>query len=181
MAENELNRKKILAWEMSGILFIIMLGSAFHFVFELSGGIKAVALIGAVNESVWEHLKIGFWPAFILAVAEFFVFGKKAVNFILAKGVSFTLLGILIAGIYYASEAIGIEGFIIHAVNFAVSIAIAQIVSYRIILIQKCSRALNIIGSLLVVINILAFSLLTYFPLHLPLFKDPISGGYGIF
>jgi hypothetical protein len=181
MAENELNRKKILAWEMSGILFIIMLGSAFHFVFELSGGIKAVALIGAVNESVWEHLKIGFWPAFIWAVVEFFVFGKKAVNFILAKGVSFTLLGILITGIYYASEAIGIEGFIIHAVNFTVSIAIAQIVSCRIILIQKFSRALNIIGSLLVVINILAFSLLTYFPLRMPLFKDPISGGYGIF
>jgi hypothetical protein len=181
MAENKLNRKKILIWEMSGILFIIMLGSALHFIFEISGGMKAVALIGAVNESVWEHLKIGFWPAFIWAVVEFFVFGKKAGNFLMAKGVSFTLLSILIAGIYYASEAIGIEGFIIHAVNFTVSIAISQIVSYRIILTQKYSRVLNIIGSLLVIINIMAFSLLTYFPLHLPLFKDPITGGYGIF
>ena len=140
-----------------------------------------MALIGAVNESVWEHLKIAFWPAFIWAVIEFFTFGKKTGKFLMAKGVSFTLLSILIAGIYYTSEAIGIEGFTTHIINFVTSITIAQIVSYRIILTRKYSRALNIIGSLLVIINLLAFSLLTYYPLHLPLFKDPISGGYGIF
>ncbi len=175
------DKKKVLIWEISGILFIIILGSAFHFIFELSGGLRAVALIGAVNESVWEHLKIGFWPAFIWAAIEFFSYGKKTGNFLMAKGVSFTLLGILIAAIYYASEAAGIEGFMIHAVNFVVSIAISQIISYRITITVKYRRVLNAVGSILIAINVLAFSMLTYFPLQWPVFKDPITGGYGIF
>ncbi len=181
MIDQNPDKKKILAWEMSGILFIIILGSAFHFIFELSGGLRIVALLGAVNESVWEHLKIGFWPAFIWAVIEFFSYGKKVGNFLMAKGVSFTLLSILIAAIYYISEAIGIEGFIIHAINFVVSIAIAQLVSYGITITRKYRSILSIVGSLLIVVNIVAFSLLTYFPLNLPIFKDPITGGYGIF
>jgi hypothetical protein len=180
MMYQKVERKKLLIWEMTGILFIIILGSSFHFIYELSGGLRAVALIGAVNESVWEHLKLGFWPAFIWAVIEFFAFGKKTKNFLMAKGTSFTLLALLIAGIYYAGEAIGIEGFIIHAINFTVSIIISQIVSYRIILVQKYYKVLNTVGILLIVINFLAFSLLTYFPIHLPVFKDPITGGYGI-
>jgi len=181
MIDQNPDKKKILAWEMFGILFIIMLGSSFHFIFELSGGLRIVALLGAVNESVWEHLKIGFWPAFTWAVAEFFSYGKKTGNFLMAKGVSFTLLSILIAAIYYVSEAIGIEGFMIHAINFVVSIAIAQLVSYGITITRKYRSILSIVGSLLIVINIVAFSLLTYFPLNLPIFKDPITGGYGIF
>jgi len=99
----------------------------------------------------------------------------------MAKGASFTLLSILIAVIYYASEAAGIEGFIIHAINFAVSIAIAQVVSYGITITNRYRKILNIAGSLLIGINILAFSLLTYFPFSWPIFKDPITGGYGIF
>ncbi len=180
MGYQETDRKKILIWEMTGILFIILLGSAFHFVFELSGGLKAVALIGAVNESVWEHLKIGFWPAFIWAVIEFFSFGRKKENFLIAKGTSFTLLSVLIAGIYYGFEAMGFETFIVHAINFVFSIAVAQIVSYRLILTVKFNKVLSVIGALLIVANVLAFSLLTYYPLHLPIFKDPITGGYGI-
>jgi hypothetical protein len=181
MIYQKVERKKLLIWEMTGILFIIILGSAFHFVFEMSGSLRVVALIGAVNESVWEHLKIGFWPAFIWALIEFFSFGKKTKNFLVAKGVSFTLLSLLITGIYYGSEAIGIEGFIIHAINFTVSIVIAQIVSYRIILVQKYYKILNAAGILLIVINLMAFSLLTYFPFNWQVFKDPITGGYGIF
>jgi hypothetical protein len=181
MMYQKFERKKILIWEMTGILFIIILGSLFHFIYEMSGGLRAVALIGAVNESVWEHLKLGFWPAFIWAAIELFSFGKKTKNFFMAKGVSFTLLALLITGIYYAGEAIGIEGFVIHAINFTVSIIIAQIVSYRIVLVQKYYKILNAVGILLIIINLIAFSLLTYFPLYWPVFKDPITGGYGIF
>ncbi|MEA2016614.1 MAG: DUF6512 family protein [Actinomycetota bacterium] len=169
MIDQKPGKKKILAWEMSGILFIIILGSAFHFIFELRGGLRIAALL------------VGFWSAGIWAVIEFFPYGKKTGNFLMAKGVSFTLLSILIAVIYYISEAAGIEGFMIHAVNFFVSIAIAQSVSYGITITRKYRRLLNIAGSLLIVINIAAFSLLTYFPFSWPLFRDPITGGFGIF
>ncbi|MCJ7665514.1 MAG: DUF6512 family protein, partial [Actinobacteria bacterium] len=60
-----MKRKKLLTWEMLGILFAFILGSLLHFTFELSGSWGPMALISGVNESVWEHLKIGFWPAFV--------------------------------------------------------------------------------------------------------------------
>ena len=40
------------------------LGSLFHFIYEWSNCLSVVGIIGAVNESVWEHLKILLWPMF---------------------------------------------------------------------------------------------------------------------
>ncbi len=165
---------------MWGILFVFLFGAFLHFVFEISGNLTPVAVLGAVNESVWEHLKIGFWPAFIWAIVEFFVFGKRVKSFFMAKGFSITLISLLITGIYYGSVALGIENLAIDIANFFISIVIAQIVSYRLNLIQKRLLTLKIIGIILIFLNLAAFSLLSYFPPQCPLFKDPVSGSYGI-
>ena len=93
-----MDRKKILSWEMWGILFITLAGSLLHFTFELSGKWLPMAVISGVNESTWEHFKIGFWPAFIWAFLEFFVFGRKAKNFFFAKGISCLTAPLVIAG-----------------------------------------------------------------------------------
>lgn len=45
--------RTILCWEIIGAIFIIFAGSALHFVFGWVGGWRPVALIAAVNESVW--------------------------------------------------------------------------------------------------------------------------------
>ena len=44
--------------------------SALHFAFELSDFYRPLAIVAAVNESTFEHLKIFFWPAAIMAVVE---------------------------------------------------------------------------------------------------------------
>lgn len=174
------DRKKILKWEMFGILFIFLFGAFLHFVYELSGGLKIVALVGAVNESVWEHLKIGFWPAFIWAIIEFFVFGKRTRNFFIAKGTSFTLIALLITGIYYGAVTLNIENLAIDITNFFISIVLAQIISYRVILVQRYYKVLRVIGVILVFANLIGFSLLSYYPPKCPIFKDPLTGKYGI-
>jgi len=175
------DRKRILKWEMWGILFIFLIGASFHFIFELSGKNTIVGLFGAVNESVWEHIKIGFWPAFIWAVLEFFIWGRKVKNFLIAKGVSFLLIGVFITGIYYLVVSLGIENLAVDITNFFISVALAQIISYRLMLVQRHYKILSIIGIVLILLNIAAFSLLSYFPPGCTIFRDPISGGYGIF
>ena len=179
--KNIISRKKILSWEMWGILFIFLIGALFHFIFELSGKNTIVGLFGAVNESVWEHIKIGFWPAFIWAVIEFFIWGRRIRNFLIAKGISFVLIGVLITGIYYLVKSLGIENLAVDITNFFISVALAQIISYRLILVQRHYKVLSIIGIVLILLNIAAFSLLSYFPPGCPIFRDPMSGGYGIF
>ncbi|MFX0202676.1 MAG: DUF6512 family protein, partial [Candidatus Hodarchaeota archaeon] len=55
--------KTILRWELVGFIVIFIIGSMLHFVFELFNKWSPIGLIAAVNESVWEHLKLAFWPA----------------------------------------------------------------------------------------------------------------------
>jgi hypothetical protein len=156
----------------------------FHFSFRRGSSfcicVKRGPAAGGHNESVWEHLKIGFWPAFIWAIVELFAFGTRIKNFLFAKGFAFTLGALLITGIYYITKATGLESLPVDIANFFVSIVIAQIISYRLILVQKGYKVLNVIGVLLILACIAAFSTLSYYAPHNPIFLDPVSGGYGI-
>lgn len=75
----EPQKKHILFFEIAGIFFISLSGSALHFVFEWLEEWPPVALIAAVNESVWEHLKLAFWPGMIYALFRDFVTGKYGI------------------------------------------------------------------------------------------------------
>lgn len=176
-----MDRKKILLWEMLGILFTFLVGALLHFTFELSGEWTPMAIISGVNESVWEHFKIGFWPALIWGIIEFFIFGKKVRNFFFAKGISFLVIPAVIATLFYGYTLIfKIESLAIDIAIFFIAIAVAQIVSYRLMLKKERRLYLNIIGVVIIIINIVLFSLLSFFPPECPIFKDPVTGGYGI-
>lgn len=177
-----MDRPRILKWEMFGILFIFLLGSSLHFTFDLSGYWKPLALISGVNESVWEHLKIGFWPAFIWGAIEFFVFGKKKVqNFLFAKAVSFLLISATIVFLFYSyTLATGAEILVVDIIIFFIAIVVAQITSYRIMLMKKRYFTLRVLGIVIIVVNLFLFSLLSYFAPRNFLFEDPRTGGYGI-
>lgn len=55
-------KRKLQSLEILGALFVIIIGSIFHFVFEWSNQWLPLGAITPVNESVWEHLKLVFWP-----------------------------------------------------------------------------------------------------------------------
>ena len=76
-----MNRRTVRSWETIGVLFIVLAGSALHFVFEWTGYWRPVAWLAAVNESVWEHFKLAFWPSLFFAVVEYAAIRKSANNF----------------------------------------------------------------------------------------------------
>lgn len=47
------------------MLVIAALGALLHFLYELSGCNKVVAIFAAVNESTWEHIKICLTPTIL--------------------------------------------------------------------------------------------------------------------
>ena len=55
-------RKKLLYYLIAGILFTAILGTLSHFAYEWSGNNQLVGRITPVNESVWEHMKLLFFP-----------------------------------------------------------------------------------------------------------------------
>lgn len=54
------------------ILAVILLGSLSHFLYELSGGAAIFALFCPINESVWEHLKLLFFPFLFITAIQWY-------------------------------------------------------------------------------------------------------------
>lgn len=49
----------------AGFLFTSVLGTLSHFFYDWSGRNPLAALISPVNESIWEHMKLLFFPALL--------------------------------------------------------------------------------------------------------------------
>jgi hypothetical protein len=175
------SRKSVLKWEIAGFFFIVVVGSMLHFVFEWSGRLSWVALFAAVNESTWEHLKLAFFPALIFALIEYPFIRNKVKNFSVAKTLSFYVMPLVIIVLFYLYLAIFHKDSLFWDIFiFVFAIAIGQVISYRILVAKQFSKQISSFFRVLFVIILVIFLLLTYFPPHNFLFKDPISGGYGL-
>lgn len=178
---DNVERKSILSYEVTGIIFIIILGSLLHFTFEWSSHQPIVGVFSAVNESVWEHLKLGFWPALFYAIIEYRFLRKTASNFLLAKTVGIYMIPIVITVTFYSYTAItGESVFFIDILTFIVAVIIGQFSSYKLLTYKKLSEKLGKLSLAALVILGLAFIVFTFYPPHMPIFQDPISGEYGI-
>ncbi len=173
--------KRILFYEITGIIFIIVLGSTLHFTFEWSGGQAAVGVFSAVNESVWEHLKLGFWPALAFALIEFKYLKKLTNNFVLAKTVGIYLIPVVIMAIFYSYTAILGESILaIDILSFVIAVIAGQLVSYGLLTWKTLPYNLDKIALIALILLGLAFVLFTFYPPQLPMFQDPLTGEYGI-
>jgi hypothetical protein len=173
--------KKVLKWELIGIAVISVLGSVLHFLFEWSGGWEPVGVIAAVNESVWEHFKIGFWPALFYGVFEYSFLRKSTNNFAIAKSAGIYVIPITIAVLFYSYTAIiGKEILIVDILIFVIAVVLGQLTSYRILTLKPLPSILQGLGIFLVAILAVAFGIFTFYPPHLSIFQDALTGGYGI-
>lgn len=174
-------RRFVLRWELVGIIVISVLGSVLHFVFEWFGEWDPVGVIAAVNESVWEHLKLAFWPAVFYAVLEYRYLKRLTNNFFLAKACGTYVMPISIVTLFYAyTAAVGHEILAADILIFWLAVALGQLASYRMLTSHVLPEWSNVVGLALVVFLAIAFVVFTFYPPHLPIFMDPVTGGYGI-
>ena len=66
-------------------LFVVALGVFLHFAYELSGTNPIVGLFALVNESIWEHLKLLFFPMLVLTAWDLFTRYRNNLNFLPAR------------------------------------------------------------------------------------------------
>jgi hypothetical protein len=178
---SKVNSKSVLVYELIGMMFIILLGSALHFTFEIFGKSPLVGVFSAVNECVWEHLKLAFWPALLYMFIEYVPLKKAADNFLFAKTAGACLMIILIPIVFYSYTAVTGESiFVIDISTFVVAVVIGQLLSFKLLSYKKLSENYNRISIILLVLLALAFALFTFYPPQLPIFRDPNTGKYGI-
>jgi succinate dehydrogenase hydrophobic anchor subunit len=175
------SNRYVLKWEISGIIFVFLLGALLHFVFEWSGESAFVGAIASVNESVWEHFKQGFWPMCLFAAIEYRFIRAEVNNFLFAKGTAVLLIPTITGLIFYSYTAIiGEEILIVDILIFALAVTIGQLVSYKIMMLRKLPGYSRNFGLALIVLVGLSLVLFTYFPPHWPIFLDKNTGTYGI-
>ncbi len=176
-----MDKSLVRKWETTGFFFIVLAGTLLHFCFEWSGFWKPCALICAVNESVWEHLKLAFWPSVALTVLEYFSYGKSYDNLLPGKILSLYISPSAIVFMFYAYTALlGKHLLWMDILIFVLAVLFAQLVSYRITVSRHDYSKYKGLSVILFLIITAAFCLMTYFPPELPLFQDPNSSQYGI-
>ena len=99
-------------------LFVVLLGIFLHFAYELSGENPIVGLLALVNESVWEHLKLLFFPMLVLTIWDTFVTQRNNLCFLPARTIG--ILGGLIFIVVVFYTVTGVIGANIAYVNILI-------------------------------------------------------------
>ena len=169
----------IASWQLAGFLFTSIAGTFLHFLFDLSGQNFIAALFSAVNESIWEHLKLIYYPMLLFSLAEYRVWGKQVPNFWCVK-LSGMLFGLILIPVTYYTYS-GILGKSIDLVNIAIFfLAAGAVFRLETGLFQRKSCGLSERAAifLLLLIGIIV-SVWTFYPPRIPFFQDPQSGNFG--
>jgi hypothetical protein len=174
-------KRNLKIWKIGGIFFIITTGSLLHFVFEWLNFWSPIGAISPVNESVWEHLKLLFWPLVIFSVLEFKFIKEDSNNSLLAiASMAFIGLTSILVIFYTYVSIIGQHLLLIDISSFIVSVILGQYVSYKVSILKK-QPIWTFWISLFILISLgLSFIVFTYFTPEIFIFQDPITGGYGI-
>ncbi len=174
---------KLKRYHIIGIIFVIIIGTLLHFVYQWSGQNYFVGIFGAVNESVWEHLKLLFWPMLVLSIWEYFAYGRDLNNFIPVKILSIVIGLVTIPVLFYVYTGIvGKHYPIIDILIFVIAVVLAYIFSYRQLKSQEKynSRLANNLAIIALLILIACFVIFTFVQPHISIFYDNSQGFYGV-
>ncbi|MDE6550207.1 MAG: hypothetical protein K2M44_01735 [Clostridia bacterium] len=171
---------KALNYCIGGVLFTLCIGSLSHFIYGWSGGSIAAALFFPANESVWEHLKMYIFPMTLYSLLGL-LYLRGNNNYTAACFLSqFTACLLTIALFYIYTSFAGKSILGVDIVIFILSVLAGYLIAYILL-----SRAVHY-RSLALICSLALIALLTcYFTFTLDapkgfLFKDLVSGRYGI-
>ena len=173
-------KRSIGLWQLWGFAVAGLVGTLLHFLYEWTGESVLVAPFSGVNESTFEHMKLLFWPTFAFSIIESrYFYDREDFWCVKLRGI---LLGLsLIPIIFYTyNGAIGKSPDWVNIAIFFVSAAIEFIYETRQFNNKSliCKNPKVPIGILLSIA--LLFIVFTFLTPEIGIFKDPLTGTYGI-
>jgi Flp pilus assembly pilin Flp len=173
--------KMIRYWAFGGVIAIISSGSLWHYLYNWTGEATLSGLIAPVNESVWEHLKMGYWALVIFSVPEYFFLKQKVNNYFLAKFIGAMTLEITILIIYYSYTFFtDTHIFWIDITSFVTGAFACQVLILTIYNKRPVSKIVDYSGLAAFISIALIFGITTLHPPHLGIFRDKNTDEYGI-
>jgi hypothetical protein len=177
-----MRKKTFRKYEITGVIVACILAPVFHFTYAWSGDSVAVGIFSAVNESVWEHTKIIYFPMLFYSIVEYFLVRPDFWRFFCAKAVSLGFASAAMIAFFYTYTGIfGTESLGVDIVCTFVWIILAFVISYRLYYSgydmerYKALFVLLFCGQLAIQILFTPFAA----DIGLPLFMDSETGGFG--
>lgn len=182
-------RRRIILWEAGAFVFVMLGASALHFAYELSGFQLWVTAFGSVNESTFEHLKLFFWPALLLAAVQHAYTRERVNNFWLAKATAMLVAPIVLIVSFYFYLGIALPIYGRGALwadigTGALGVLAGNLVSYRIMTAHTRGRAVAVASLVAIALMAVMYVVFTHAPPRVFLFEDfmryTYSGNFGI-
>jgi hypothetical protein len=165
----------------AGIFVIIILGFPLHYLYSWSGDSVIVGIFTPVNESVWEHLKLGYYSVLVLSVAEYSQTDKKLNNYFPARFAGLLAMELTILLVFYGYHLFTrLNYFLIDIGSYMVGAVICQAITFMIFQKAPFSRAIQASGLAAFIATGILFAITTFYPPRIPLFRDHNNGNYGI-
>lgn len=163
-----------------GFLFISIFGTILHFAYDWSKHDKYVSLLSAVNESVWEHMKLLVFPSLVWLLIEVPFIGDNQ-NFLTAKCISLMVMVILIPTLFYFFKYIFKKSIlIIDILIFYVAVGLGQYLSYLILNTNELPNAFNYFSLIFLILIYGYFLIATVIPGNGEIYVDPNTKKKGI-
>ncbi len=173
-------KKDISLWQYTGFVFTAVFGTLLHFLYDWTGGSLLTAPFSAVNESTWEHMKLLYFPMLAFALIQSHFFRARRDFWCVKLAGILTGLALIPILFYTLGGVFGGTPDWLNIAIFFISAAIAFLVEARLFKGDGLPcRAPFLAVAIIVLIGIL-FVVFTFWTPQIPLFRDPLSGSYGI-
>ncbi len=164
-----------------GMIFTGVIGTFLHFLFQWTANHPAIALFSPVNESIWEHLKLLFFPVLLFTSLECILYKRRVSGFLWARTMALLAgLGFIIAGFYIYSGILGTNYTAADIGLFVISILITFLLTPYLQKRQKSFASPTGLAIFILLLLTALFFLFTFYPPHIGLFMDPAAKDYGI-
>ena len=172
--------KTLLRLEIAGAVIVFIIASVLHFAYDLSPNVLT-SLIGAVNESIWEHIKIFSIAYIFYAFIELLWARPQFKRFVVSKTVGLILQGVFIPLAYYAYTIFTKKPVLI--VDLLIGFIAAGLgfwVSYKLYNSDRELEKYFLTSLMILFLIIICLLCFTYFPPETELFRDVVTGEFGI-
>ena len=159
---------------------MVLIGSLLHFTYDLSNHNKYVSLLSAVNESVWEHMKLLVFPSLVWTLIEV-PFISSNPNFLLAKCISLIVMVLLIPILFYSIKYIFKKSYlIVDILIFYVAVGIGQYLANTILNLDPVPSVYNYFSLIIMILIYGYFLIATILPGEGDIYVDPNTKKKGI-
>lgn len=156
--------------ELPYVLAASLMGCLNHFLYQLSGESALAALFCPVNESVWEHLKLLFFPILFVSVIEYIKCRPPVAPFFYRRFLAVvSAMALTVALFYTYTGIIGRNFLFMDILIFLLSVLSVFYMDGQFFCRQGKNVSLSTVFSLWIGVS-LCFFAFTCFPPDIPLF-----------